>query len=375
MVCRRWLSSCGRVRAGDRTHLPEPKDRSRRRPVRLSPSGRLGVPYGCAAHRHIGRCRDRRRVMRQLHRDDGRRGGGRRRGRFDATSCPRRCGCLADGRRPHPGRGGNRRARMSVPRGTDRRRGRIPLRQSQRTCHGIRRPRDARHRAVRRRGLASRHRQLRRSTGIALCHGLTGKHHREIRQSRGGLRRRRGRHRARRTHRGRRGCRGGRDRRGCGRRSGRRGIARRRRRRLDLAAGSHTFRRGVGNGLEDDRRGSGRLLRQQAFRIDVPLRVGLSPHAKMDVGTAHFRISARPDRPDAVAFGDSRVLLDRDGAQMSERHRPAVGSLNRQRPPATRDHSRERDDPARWSSQRLPHVARDVDPAVLPGRVWLRRVE
>jgi hypothetical protein len=123
------------------------------------------------------------------------------------------------------------------------------------------------------------------------------------------------------------------------------------------------------------RRRTDHSLRQQGLRVDVPLRIGLASHAEVHIGDAQLGLPTRPKCPDAVAFGNSRVLLGRNGAHMGERHRPAVRCLDRQRLPAAGNGARVRHDPTGRSAKRLPRVAAHVDPAVLSRRVRLRGVE
>src|SRR5581483_884104 len=95
----------------------------------------------------------------------------------------------------------------------------------------------------------------------------------------------------------------------------------------------------------------------------------------LDEGIAHAGLGRRSDRPDAVAFGDSRAPVDRDGAQVRERDRPAVGGLDRQRAPAARDRPGPLDDTSHGCAYDLARLARDLDGAVLAGCVGMRAVE
>jgi hypothetical protein len=167
----------------------------------------------------------------------------------------------------------------------------------------------------------------------------------------------------------------------------RRGDRRRRRRRRRHRRGRRWgFRRGCrhhgrrrrgSRGVARRRRGVSRRRsrRQEAERIDVALFVRGRTHAELEVRLAHPGIVRRSDRPDAVALGDSRALLDRDRPQMRERHRPTVRGLDRHDPAALRHRAREGGDPGRGRDYRFAERARDVDAPVLPRCVRTLRVE
>jgi hypothetical protein len=83
--------------------------------------------------------------------------------------------------------------------------------------------------------------------------------------------------------------------------------------------------------------------RQDAGRIDIPLRVLGVPDAEMDVRHALLRLGGGPDRPDAVALGDCRALLGRDRAEMGERHRKPFEGVDRDDLPVSGHGAREAD--------------------------------
>jgi hypothetical protein len=174
----------------------------------------------------------------------------------------------------------------------------------------------------------------------------------------------------------------------AGRRHGRLGHGRRgRRRRLGLGRGG---RGGVGAGCggRGHERRHGRLRRgrrhrggkrrngarrQQRQRIDVALRLGGDANAQ-----AHGRIrrlGGRAHRADRGAFGDDRAARHRDRSEVDQRDRVAVGRRDRDDAPAVRHRPRKGDRTACGRQSRLADRAPDVDAAMLPAGVRMRRVE
>jgi hypothetical protein len=95
----------------------------------------------------------------------------------------------------------------------------------------------------------------------------------------------------------------------------------------------------------------------------------------MDVRLRNLRVAARPDRADRRAFGDGGVLGDRDRAQVRERHRVAVGRLDRDALPRGRHRARERHGAGRRRDHSRARLAGDVDAPVLATRIGMARIE
>jgi hypothetical protein len=87
----------------------------------------------------------------------------------------------------------------------------------------------------------------------------------------------------------------------------------------------------------------------------------------VDVRRGDLWLAALTDRPDAVALGDRRALRHGDGAEVHERHRPAVARLDGHGPAVRRHRAGERDDARRGGAHDRPEVAADVD-AAMPAR-------
>ncbi len=124
-------------------------------------------------------------------------------------------------------------------------------------------------------------------------------------------------------------------RRGCGCRSGHGRCS---------ESGRRSGRRGLdGRGRRRIRDGGPR--REQRERVQVPLVLRGPPHAEMDVGLADLGLAARPDRADRRSLRDGRMQRDSDRAEVSERHRVAVGGLDREALPRGGDRAGERHGP------------------------------
>jgi hypothetical protein len=115
--------------------------------------------------------------------------------------------------------------------------------------------------------------------------------------------------------------------------------------------------------------------RKERRRVDVSLVLVGMTNTELHVGAAHLGIATRADRPDAVAFCDRRALAQGDRPELRERHRPAVGRQDRERPSAPRHRSGERHRASGGRSDRLSRSAADVDSAVLSPRVGTRGIE
>jgi len=153
------------------------------------------------------------------------------------------------------------------------------------------------------------------------------------------------------------------ERRGWRRQGGRGGLGHRRGR------GRHRGRRrGRRAGGSGSRRG-GRARRQERERVDVPLRIGGAADAELHDG----RVVG--ERTDGVSLGDRRASRRGDLTEVRERDRPAVGRLDRHRPPAPGDGAGEGDRPGRRRAHGRAGVAGDVDASVLAGGIGARRIE
>jgi hypothetical protein len=87
------------------------------------------------------------------------------------------------------------------------------------------------------------------------------------------------------------------------------------------------------------------------------------------------RIVGRPDGPDHGTLVDRGTPLNGNRAQVQERRRRAEQRLDRHRLAAGRDGARERHHPLSGRTHGCPNCRRDVDTAMLPGRVWMVVVE
>jgi hypothetical protein len=89
----------------------------------------------------------------------------------------------------------------------------------------------------------------------------------------------------------------------------------------------------------------------------------------MDVRRRGDGVLARPHLADDGPLGDLRAARDADRRQLEQRHRPAVGGLDRQRPAAAGDGAGERDGAGRGRAHGRSRRRADVDAPVLPRRV------
>ena len=145
--------------------------------------------------------------------------------------------------------------------------------------------------------------------------------------------------------------------------------------------GSHGSRRG-GRGRRDRRsRGDGRRRRrclrarcrrtrgEQPERVDVPFLLRRDAHAQVDARYRMLGLTARAHRGDRRALLDRVALRHLDRAQMNERHRVPIGREDREAPPVRRERAGEAHRAGCRGTDRRSRRARDVDAAVLPGRV------
>jgi hypothetical protein len=112
-------------------------------------------------------------------------------------------------------------------------------------------------------------------------------------------------------------------------------------------------------------RGGGGTRRQKALRIQVAGFVRSLANAEVYVRLGPFTRPARAEGADLCAFGDGRALDLRDGSEMEEGHREAVGCSNRDRAAAARHRSGKRDAARRRGEHRLSGRPADVDAPML----------
>ena len=104
---------------------------------------------------------------------------------------------------------------------------------------------------------------------------------------------------------------------------------------------------------------------QKVLRIEVPGLVGSLANAQVDIGLRPLVRSARPERPHPCTLGDRGALDLRDGSEVEERHREAVGCSNRDRAATAGYRAGERDAARRRGEHRLSRGSTDVDSPVL----------
>lgn len=112
--------------------------------------------------------------------------------------------------------------------------------------------------------------------------------------------------------------------------------------------------------------------RQHAERIDVTVRIGRDPDTEVDVRDRRDRVDAFANEAHDRSFGDDDTAHDARRAELQQRHRIAVGCLDRDRPASARNEPGERDRARSRSENRTPELGGDVDPAMLPARVLVR---
>jgi hypothetical protein len=94
--------------------------------------------------------------------------------------------------------------------------------------------------------------------------------------------------------------------------------------------------------------------------------VGGDADPEVHVRACVLRLPARSDGTDLIALADGRAFLHREGAEVRQGHRIAVGCRDSDRQPVRRHGAREGDGPAHGRPNRLGRVGADVDAAVLP---------
>ena len=154
-------------------------------------------------------------------------------------------------------------------------------------------------------------------------------------------------------------------RRGIGRRAG--GSC------LDLRGRRYRDRRRVGR--RHGRRRRSRARREQRERVDVALRLRRQAHAEVDIRLLDLGVAARADRADRRALRDGGVRGDRDRAQMRQRHRVAVGRLDRDALPRGRHRAGEGHRARGGCDHGGAGSAADVDAPVLAARIRMARIE
>jgi hypothetical protein len=119
----------------------------------------------------------------------------------------------------------------------------------------------------------------------------------------------------------------------------------------------------------------GRIRRQEPEWVEVAELVGCQTDPEVDVRNGLLGRSARPHRGDGVTLGDGRALRDDERAEMRERHRVAVGGLDREALATRRHEAGEAHRPARRRDDRIAlRRGADVDAAVLARGVRVRLV-
>jgi len=89
----------------------------------------------------------------------------------------------------------------------------------------------------------------------------------------------------------------------------------------------------------------------------------------VDVGLGPFRVSARPDRADDLAFTDRGADREADRPEMDQGHRVTICGADRQAEPVARHLPGEGDDAGSRSARVGSGRSGDVDAAVLAARI------
>jgi hypothetical protein len=142
------------------------------------------------------------------------------------------------------------------------------------------------------------------------------------------------------------------------------------RRRLGLprGGGRRLHWRGLGTGRRIG--GAGLASGEQRQRVEIPMRLGGQPYAEVHRGHAPF-VAAELGRGDHVALRDGCADAHAERTEMQKRDRVAVLGPQGDRPPAAGNHSREGDHTGDRSEHVLTRGRRDLDAAMLPGRVGI----
>jgi hypothetical protein len=104
---------------------------------------------------------------------------------------------------------------------------------------------------------------------------------------------------------------------------------------------------------------------QKALGIQVAPFVRSLANPQVHVGLVPLARPARPDRAHLCALGDRSAFDLRNGSEMEERHRQALGRSNSDRAPAAGHRAGEREAAGRRGEHRLPCGSADVDSSVL----------
>ncbi len=104
---------------------------------------------------------------------------------------------------------------------------------------------------------------------------------------------------------------------------------------------------------------------QKVLRVEVPGFVRSLANAQVDIGLRPLARPARPERAHVCALGYRSAPDLRDGSEMKERHREAIGCSNRDRAAAAGHRAGERDAACRRGEHRLSRGSADVDSPVL----------
>jgi hypothetical protein len=126
---------------------------------------------------------------------------------------------------------------------------------------------------------------------------------------------------------------------------------------------------------DDNSRGRRHDRRQQRQRVEIAVVVGGRADPEMDVRHVELRRAARADGADRRPLVDLRALRDRDRAEVRQRHGQRVARQDRHCPAARRDRAGERHGPGDRRRDVGSGRGADVDAAVLPARVRMRRIE
>lgn len=154
----------------------------------------------------------------------------------------------------------------------------------------------------------------------------------------------------------------------------------RRRRRCRCRSRSRSSCRGLGcrRRIADHDRARARVgttRREERRRVDVSLILVGVPNPELHVGATHLGVATRADRPDAVTFGDRHALGHGGRPELRERHRPAVGRQDGDRPSAPGHRSGERHRAGGGRLDRLSRRAADIESAMLSTRIGMRGIE
>lgn len=115
--------------------------------------------------------------------------------------------------------------------------------------------------------------------------------------------------------------------------------------------------------------------RQHRERVEIAARVCRQTNPQVDVRAVDLGAAGGPDRSDHGALGDGRSAGDSERAEVRQRHRETVFRLDRHGQPVRRNGAGERHASGGGRDDRSAVGRPEVDPAMLPSRVRVRRVE